>query len=64
MKHKTTITKDLINRNEKILTLEQESVIAPRFFCPSDKRPYDAYAISSGGVFELARMEKIFSPCG
>jgi hypothetical protein len=32
--------------------------VAPRYFCPGDKRPFDAYMLSSGGVFEMARLEK------
>lgn len=58
MKRKTTVPKDLVNRNEKVLTIEHDSVVAPRFFCPADKRPFDAYMLSSGGVFEMARLEK------
>jgi hypothetical protein len=61
MRKKALLPKDLVNRNDKILTLDQESVVAPRLFCPSVIRPYDAYALSSGGVFELARFEKSFS---
>lgn len=28
--------------------------------CPASWRPYDAYAVSSNGVFELARLERDF----
>ena len=53
----------MVSRSPKLLQIEQESVVAPRFYCPAEMRPYDAYMLSSNGTFELARLERPFTYC-
>jgi len=49
-----------MNKNERILKLEQDSILGCRTICSADCRPYDAYAISSNNTFEFARFERQF----
>ena len=66
MASKLKVPKEFVSADKRILKIEQDSVVALRFFCPSSMRPFDAYAISSNGTFEFARFEKVYqcSPCG
>ena len=58
LKRKKRVPLDLLNKKSRILKVEQEGTIASNLFCPSSYRPYDAYAVSSNSVFELARIER------
>ena len=58
MKHKQKVPLDLLNKKRRILKIEQEGVFASNVFCPSSYRPYEAYAVSSNSMFELARIER------
>jgi hypothetical protein len=63
MDNKQTVPKELMNKKVKILSMDQESVVAPRFYCSSQIRPYDGYMTSSNGTFEFARIERPFTYC-
>lgn len=63
MTNKQTIPADLTNRNVKILNMDQDSVVAPRFYCSAEMRPYEGYITSSNGTFEYARIERPFTYC-
>ena len=54
------IPKYFLSKNERILKIEQESILGCRMICNSDCRPYDAYAISSNNTFEFCRFEMQF----
>ena len=60
MASKLKVPKEFVSADKRILKIEQDSVLALRFFCPSSLRPFEAYAISSNGTFEFARFEKVF----
>lgn len=32
----------------------------PKIFCPASCRPYNAYAVSSNGIFEFGRLNRDF----
>jgi len=56
---KTKVPLELLNKRQRIGKIEQDSVLATRLYCPASYRPYDGYLISSNGVFELARIERV-----
>lgn len=66
MASKLKVPKEFVSADKRILKIEQDSVVALRFFCPSSLRPFDAYALASNGTFEFARFEKVYqcSVCG
>ena len=35
--------------------MDEDSILCPMIFCPGSCRPFDSYAVSSNGIFELAR---------
>lgn len=60
LKFKTKIKKSSQERNPRILKIEQESILLQKLMCPTSCRPYEAYAVSSNGTFEFARLERDF----
>ena len=40
------------------MKVDEDSVLCPRVFCPASCRPFNAYAVSSNGVFEIGRFER------
>jgi hypothetical protein len=42
------------------MKIDEDSILCPRIFCPSSCRPYSAYAVSSNGVFEMAKLQRDF----
>jgi hypothetical protein len=60
MKTHAKVNKKMFARSPRILKIEQESVLGVRTLCPASMRPFDAYAVSSNGTFELARLERPF----
>lgn len=63
MNSKQTIPKQYFQKKVKILNMDQQSVVAPRFYCSSEMRPYEGYMTSSNGTFEFARIERPFTYC-
>lgn len=61
LKYRQKIPVSILEKNPRVLTIEQDSKVASRVFCPSSCRPFEAYALSSNGVFELARIERNLS---
>ena len=55
LKSHAKIKRKLYQKPKRILTIEQETVLGIRMMCPASWRPYEAYALSSNGVFEFAR---------
>jgi len=51
----------MYQRNPRILKIEQESVLGVRCLCPPNMRPFEAYAVSSNGTFEFARLQRNFT---
>ena len=43
-----------------MLKVDEDGIMCPRIFCPANCRPFMAYAMSSNGIFEYARMSKDF----
>ena len=60
LKTKHKVKSDLYQKNKRILKIEQETVIGVKLCCPASWRPFEAYAVSSNGVFELARLDRDF----
>jgi len=58
----------MLIKQKRILSIESDSLLASRNFCPGRFRTYDAYLTSSNGIFEVARMQRtskltqIFTP--
>jgi hypothetical protein len=42
------------------MKIVEDSILCPRIYCPSSCRPFNAYAVSSNGIFETARFERNF----
>jgi hypothetical protein len=45
-------------KGKRILKIDEDSILCPRIFCPSYCRPFNAYGVSSNGIFEYSRLEK------
>jgi hypothetical protein len=42
------------------MKIDEDSVLCPMVFCPASCRPFSAYAVSSNGIFEFAKMNRRF----
>jgi hypothetical protein len=45
-------------KGRRIMKIDEDSILCPRIFLPAFCRPFNAYAVSSNGIFEMARFER------